>query len=387
MRSLLRPAVPTTLVLLAIATAAWVAMDRSDRIATEGEKVVGAAADKPDPRSATERLVSPAERQEALSRARIWSAPSQPLHEYFRAAHRDTVSCRFLVTRLGGTTPKFDCALDNGDEIRIKYGKGSEIPSEAAATRLVKALGFGADSVTLVKRLRCYGCPPEPYATLKAVEIAHVGPLYAQAVDYAQQHDYEWVAVEQKYDGQPIETETEQGWAFHELDLVDESRGGAPRAHVDALRLLAAFLAHWDNKADNQRLVCVSRDWPEGTPCPEPVLLMQDLGAAFGPRKVDLDGWATTGIWADRANCRLTMKSLPYGGATFGEPHVSEQGRQFLARLLGAVSDAQAAELFAGARIDQKRGLFSDIRPVEDWVRAFRSRVAMISDGPACPSR
>ena len=49
---------------------------------------------------------------------------------------------------------------------------------------------------------------------------------------------------------------------------VDPSKGGAPRAHVDALRLLAVFLAHWDNKAENQRLVCLSETWPQGTPLP-----------------------------------------------------------------------------------------------------------------------
>ena len=36
----------------------------------------------------------------------------------------------------------------------------------------------------------------------------------------------------------------------------------APRAEVDAFRILAAFLAHWDNKSQNQRLVPISP--PEG---------------------------------------------------------------------------------------------------------------------------
>ena len=43
-----------------------------------------------------------------------------------------------------------------------------------------------------------------------------------------------------------------QGWAWWELKDVN-----APRVDLDALRLLAVFLAHWDNKADNQRLVCM----------------------------------------------------------------------------------------------------------------------------------
>jgi hypothetical protein len=72
------------------------------------------------------------------------------------------LDCHFQLSDLGGTTPKFRCALDDGSEVRVKYGFGSEIPAEAAATRLLAVLGFGADRVTLVERLRCYGCPREP---------------------------------------------------------------------------------------------------------------------------------------------------------------------------------------------------------------------------------
>ena len=60
---------------------------------------------------------------------------------------------------------------------------------------------------------------------------------------------------------------------------MNSSIGGAPRAHVDALRLLAVFLAHWDNKAENQRLVCLSPTWTKGKPCPQPFLMLQDLGS------------------------------------------------------------------------------------------------------------
>jgi hypothetical protein len=40
------------------------------------------------------------------------------------------------------------------------------------------------------------------------------------------------------------------------LPLVDPAKGGATRAELDALRLTAILLGHWDNKASNQRLVC-----------------------------------------------------------------------------------------------------------------------------------
>jgi hypothetical protein len=370
-----------------LAVAVWLATGAGRRSATPVDAPTAAEVERARPRSADERVVSDATRRQALARARVWPRSRAALaQESFRAATVDEISCRFLVTQLGGTTPKFDCALENGETLRVKYGNAAEIPSEAAATRLVRALGFPADTITLVRRLRCHGCPSDPFTTMKTVGAAHAGSLFAHAVDYGEYRDFDWVAIERKYDGQPIETATQQGWVFHELDQVDASQGGAPRAHVDALRLLAAFLPHWDNKSENQRLVCVSRPWPEDAPCQEPLLVLQDLGAAFGPRKVDLDGWSTTGIWGDRATCRLSMRGLPYDGATFRDVRVGEPGRQLFIRRLHRISPAHAADLFAGARFDQKRGLFSDVRPVDDWVRAFRTRVAMVTDGPPCPA-
>ena len=64
------------------------------------------------------------------------------------------------------------------------------------------------------------------------------------------------MSVERNFDGEAIEVGFERGWAFYELDKIDASRGGATRAEVDALRLMAIFLHHWDNKSSNQRLTC-----------------------------------------------------------------------------------------------------------------------------------
>jgi hypothetical protein len=368
------------------AAAVWLLSGNADRSTVAVEPPKPSEIARAQPRAADERLVSDAVRNHALVRAQVWRAPDDLSRaEPFRAAHRDEVSCRFVVTRLGGTTPKFDCALANGEMIRVKYGNGAEIPSEAAATRLVRALGFAADTITLVKRLRCFGCPVEPFSIVRAAEAVRAAPLLPHALDYDDYRDFDWVAVERKYDGWPIETATLQGWAFHELDLVEGSKGGAPRAHVDALRLLAAFLAHWDNKSDNQRLVCVSQQWNRDAPCPASMLVLQDLGAAFGPHKVDLEGWTETGIWGDRALCRVSMRGLPYDGATFADVRVGEAGRRFLAERLRQVTEKQIADLFTGARFDQRRGLLSAVHPVDAWVRAFQARVAMITSGPACP--
>jgi hypothetical protein len=340
------------------------------------------------PLHADSRTVSDAERADAIARAHVWRAPKVAVA---RADFRETVptprlvSCKFKISELGGTTPKFDCDLESAEEIRVKYGKGPEIPAEAAATRLLKALGIGADHITLVEQLRCYGCPDEPFSTMRAVELTRAESVYQRVVDYTAFEDFEWVAVERKFAARPIETAKLEGWAFYELDRVDPARGGAPRAHVDALRLMALLLAHWDNKSENQRLVCLSREWPDKASCPEPFLLLQDVGATFGPSKMDLEAWEDVQIWQNRGACTVSMRDLPYNGATFGEARISEEGRQFFAKLIGQLSDRQLIDLFTSARFDQKRGLFSDVRPVAEWVRVFKAKRQAITEGPACP--
>jgi hypothetical protein len=339
-----------------------------------------------------ERTVSTRERADAIARAQVWRAPQTAIGRAVFAVDPRTpsmIECRFRFSDLGGTTPKFDCLLPSGKELRVKYGPGSEVPAEVAASRLLTALGFGADTVTLVERLRCYGCPIEPFVTSKIVEATNAQPLYEPVVNSDDGHeDFEWVGIEQRFAASPIESDSQKGWAFFELDSVDPSKGGAPRAHVDALRLLAVFLAHWDNKGENQRLVCLAAQWPQGTHCPEPFLMLHDVGSTFGPNRVDLEAWKSSKIWEDRQACKLSMEELPYGGGTFGPTRVSERGRRFLARMLEQLTDAQLTDLFTTARFDKPRSPLKALKgasPVPEWVRVFKTRVQAISEGPQCP--
>ena len=196
---------------------------------------------------------------------------------------------------------------------------------------------------------------------MKAVEITKAERIYKNLLlSYDEYEEFEWAMVERKFPARPIETEKLEGWAMFELDKVDAAKGGAPRAHVDALRLLAVFLAHWDNKSKNQRLVCLSQeDWKDGERCEQPFLLLQDVGATFGPSKVDLEEWKAATIWEDRATCRASMADLPYDGATFAPVHISEAGRRQLAGMLARLSDPQVTDLFAAATLRSAR------RPVQ----------------------
>jgi hypothetical protein len=338
----------------------------------------------------TAKTVTPEQRIEMLSRASVWRPPQSAISKarFGTDSNSKALACRFEVTELSGTARKFDCRDEQGNRLRVKYGGSPEIPSEVASARLLHALGFGADRMTLVEKLRCHGCPSDPFVVLKAVDLTRVDEIYKKLVDYATYTDFEWVAVERRHNGRAIESKDLKGWAFFELQTIESRKGGAPRAHVDALRLLAVFLAHWDNKTDNQRLVCLSElDWPSNRTCRQPFAMLQDLGASFGPRKVDLDGWQQVPIWKDRGRCIVDMQSLPYNGGTFEAAQISEAGRRHLATLLTQLTDRQVSDLFSGARFDRRdESLFgAAVRPAEHWARIFKEKVRQINEGPACP--
>jgi hypothetical protein len=332
-------------------------------------------------------------RDDALRRARVWRRTDVAAFDFganppdpSEALSGDVVSCRFLSESVGGTTPKFNCVLPDGEVVKVKYGRNPEIPAEAAATRLLAGLGFGADRIYLAPRVRCHGCPPLPFHTSRVLGFVRADAVPEFLGPDARITEYEWVAIERRMDGHPIEANGDAGWAWFELGPQPES-GGATIAEIDALRLMASFLVHWDNKAENQRLLCLDRD--DGRvdqPCPHPFAIIHDLGATFGPHKVDLAGWRRTPVWSDREACRVSMRHLPFLGATFPETVITEDGRRLLANLLGAMSDRQIEALFSGARFaafEQGRW-FGPSADERAWVDAFQDKVRQVVEGGPC---
>jgi hypothetical protein len=324
-----------------------------------------------DPEATRARLV-------ALARARVFIDSGTERSE----TPADEIDCRFLNTPVSGTTAKFDCTRDDGTRIRVKYGWTEEIRAGVAATHLLAALGFGAADVSMARLVRCYGCPRWPMLARQAAGRLGLDKFLKERIDYDRYSDFEWVSVERRDRHDELKFGEQEGWSWNELSAIDPSLGGATHAEVDAFRLMAMFLNHWDNKATNQRLVCPSvpgsenRTDPEETPkCDHPFAMIQDVGATFGPKKVNLQAWSESPVWADPSTCRISMKHLPYHGSTFQDVSISEEGRRLLANRLLQLTPPRLTALFTYARLDD----------VERWVEAFARRVDAIARRPPCP--
>jgi hypothetical protein len=290
----------------------------------------------------------------------------------------EVVECQFLARAPSGTTPKFDCVLADGEVVKVKYGRNPELHAEAATTHLLTALGYPADHIFFVPTIRCYGCPRYPFFAMRLLSAAGMADRFPPHGWTGAYTDFQWPAVERRFESPAVVSGDEEGWGWWELKHVDPAQG-ASRADVDALRLLAVFLAHWDNKAENQRIVCDTDD------CRTPFLMLQDVGSTFGPSKVNLARWRSAPIWLDRAQCRVTMRSLPYAGATFSDVTVTEGGRASVLRGLARLTPAQVRGLFQGARFPEFHSATSDERDLDAWSAAFAERVQEIAAGGPCP--
>jgi hypothetical protein len=319
-------------------------------------------------------------RDEALRHARtrlgegdpraLLAPPADP------AVTADSVECRFIPHAAGGTSFKFDCALPDGEIVRVKYGHEPEIHAEVAATHLLAALGYATDHVYLVPHLRCHGCPANPFVTMLVLDA--IGASGVPATGYA---DFQWVSVERKFEAPPIEDDSRKGWAWWELKYV-----AAPREEIDALRLLAVFLAHWDNKADNQRLVCMDDGGAEdAAPCRDPMLMIHDLGSTFGPLKVNVSRWRETPVWIDRSTCTVSMSALPYGGGTFTDARITDAARVRVGRQLAAFRDDELRTWFGAARFPEYYAATDDGKDLAAWLQAYHHRVNQILSAGPCP--
>lgn len=181
------------------------------------------------------------------------------------------------------------------------------------------------------------------------------------------------------------------GWGWDELDVIDAEAGGAPRAHRDALKLLAVFLQHTDSKRVQQRIVCLGESAEKArNTCARPFLMISDLGVTFGRAhwanandhaSVNLVEWQRTPVWHDEGRC---VGNLPKSfTGTLRDPVISEAGRRFLAALLMQLSDRQLRDLFEVSQIKHRLrnplDISSGYATAEEWVTVFKQKRQQIA--------
>jgi hypothetical protein len=334
-------------------------------------------------------------RDEALTRAKVWAPPhvppgaadfsvNTPGPDAFDA--NADVDCTFIADPVNGTTPKFNCVMQDGTQIKVKYGvPNGELPAEVAGTRLLAALGFPTDRMNRVHSVRCRGCPLLPQQALQCLDKGQPAAICLQGANTGTVITFAPAVIAQPIKGKKIEASDDQGWSWYELEKVDAKAGGSSRAEVDALRLVAVLLAHWDNKGENQKLICPSgAEAADGT-CRTPIAAIGDVGGTFGPTKVDLPNWKHVPIWADARACRLSMKALPFGGATFPDTQISEEGRQFALKLLGPLTPAQLDTLFTSSGVTSFPHVVAEAHHARTWTDVFLDKVRQIETGGPCP--
>ena len=311
--------------------------------------------------------VTRAHRLEAIRHARVWAptdvekmditaGPAGP--QAFRPG--ETVSCDFMPHPHGqGHTQKFACRMRGGRELKVRYWPANgEVYAHVAASRLLWALGFPAYPMYPVKVI-CHGCDGDPFR--QKASIAGAKPVV-----------FDPATIEEKLPGTTLETKPDEGWAWRELDKVDERAGGAPRRDRDALRLLAVLIQHSSNKPVNQRIICL--DEPA---CTHTEMIILDAGKSFGRANVlnndavaavNFKEWSRMGIWKGARGCE---GNLPWSlSGSLSDPSIGEEGRVFLSTLLARLTDAQLHDLFAVARFTTR----DPHATVDDWVSAFKRK-------------
>jgi len=335
--------------------------------------------------------------------ARIMEGPPQN-PKLFQLHFNDKVICDFKTpgSQMGGKTEKFECLIkevqsangqvqtrtDNIDEepIKVKFGADdNEVYAEVAATRLMWALGYYADAWYPVT-VECHGCPENPESGSGKPDTRTYFPA----------------TIVRKYPGHKMyeKGKEEEGWSWDELDKYN----GRPTYERDGLKLLAAFMQHSDNKAQQQRLTCDKvhvdeKTNPYTTTCGDPVMLVQDVGTTWGSgglissnteAKMNLKNWSNKKVWnkagsdgaPKQCEASLTKSLTAHGGLE--NPKISEEGRRFDAGLMCQLTDQQIQDLFRAARAadmpewHNHDGSFkagaTEASVVQQWTDAFKKK-------------
>jgi hypothetical protein len=321
-------------------------------------------------------LTTKSERLAFIRQAQLWAPTVVPAMDLRAGPQGEgafdpgaVVNCRYVEKKLAGTTKKFECKAAGGDVVKVRYGDDNgKVQGAVIASRLLWALGFGADGLYPV-RVMCTGCSTDPWKQGEWTPGERV---------------FDPATIERKPSGHEMNSENNGGWAWPELETIDQAQGGASLAERDALKLLAVFMQHTDSKLQQERLLCLPGGRTAAGGCDKPFMMMHDVGLTFGQANVfnrtdvgsvNFAEWSSAPIWNDGASCVGHMSKSLTG--TLGDPAISEAGRQFLADLLVQLSDRQLHDLFDIGRVNlrsRRPGTGEPPASVDEWVAAFKHK-------------
>jgi len=350
----------------------------------------------------TLKKLSVDERRQVMERARVWQSvntssldlvrgPALPLSQ--RVGPETTCTYRHPDEPVSGNTPKFECLITKDDEAKVKYGEDNgEVYAEVAASRLLWALGFKADTM-LPTKVTCRNCPVDPFAVSTTDWRRNPPTDVATRV-------FDPAIIERDVPGKKVEVPGYEGWAWPELDKIGSAGGGATRAQLDALKLLAVFIQHSDTKPDQQEIVCQEglnrKDATGNETCQAAWLVIKDLGTTFGKAtrlnssKMNFADWDSAAVWkpasaADKDGQRC-VGNLPRSlTGSLEDPVISEAGRRFMSQRLAQLSDRQIRNLFTVSQVERRgeeiTGADGRKRKVtvDDWMRVFKRKRSEIA--------
>ncbi len=266
---------------------------------------------------------------------------------------------KYLSEDKGGTTPKFDVEDAKGEKWRGKLGV--EAQSETAASRILWALGFGANINYLI-----------PDTTVAG---AHARQKRGRDMIDPNDHVYN-LRLQKKPDG--MKRVAEWNWR-------DERFKG--RREFNGLRVMMAVLSNWDMKPDNN---AVMEDKRSGNSIYE----VSDVGATFGKTRKSFSGASSKNNPHEYASHHLVSKvtktyvDLDFPGAPsffyffafeygfyFGQwrnhwigRHIPIEDVRWVTGLLTQLSPEQIRDAFRAAHYTNE--------DTEKLARALESRIA-----------
>jgi hypothetical protein len=277
-----------------------------------------------------------------------------------------------------GTTPKFYCSVpglvdEDGHLIRYKvkpHFKGQEkdrrngeIYGEFLSSRFSKVLGFFADDEWVVD-ITCPDCEKGLTRRFQGARFTPFQPAAGIELPLGKGID---VNCNGK-DSAPLAS-----------SLQKLLQGGGSRAEIDAFKLWLAFIDHGDTKTDNQKFACLKWKSADNTLTCEPgqaVFYVSDMGSTWGyssssEKKATLAGWrGKEPIRVSGGRCTTTAKDV-------GEPSVSEEGRQLLAKGLQKLLDADSGDGLITRVFRASRNHERD-QPPEAWTAEFERKARTI---------